>query len=144
MLVSNMTLRQMIDFRPGDEDMALLPLDVTVYIKATVISKDREGNIGFIRHLFSHDLCAEVFKDPAKTLFYDFDAREIKNSHKFITIFELYSKETLQLTSEDILEILQAYSAEADIVMDLYSFDNRMIRLSVLDGVVNAEEIKEA
>ena len=28
------------------------------------------------------------------------------SSHKFITIFELYSKEQLQLTAEDALEIL--------------------------------------
>ncbi|MBR3167409.1 MAG: hypothetical protein IKF18_01805 [Erysipelotrichaceae bacterium] len=144
MLVSNMTLRQMIDFKPGDEDMALLPLDVTVYIKATIISKEREDNVGFIRHLFTHDLVGEVFKDPGKTVFYDFDAREVKNSHKFITIFELYSKEQLQLTAEDALEILQGYHGDADVIFDLFSFDNRMIRLSILDGILNSEEIKEA
>ena len=55
MLTNNMSLRQMIDFKPNDEDMALLPLDVTVYVKVTAISKDKNTNYDFIRYFFADE-----------------------------------------------------------------------------------------
>ena len=38
MITNNMSLRKMIEFKPDDADMAMLPLDVVVYIKASIVS----------------------------------------------------------------------------------------------------------
>ena len=54
MLSENMPLRKMLDFSPSDMDMAMLPLDVTVYVKVSVVSLSREDNYGFIRYLFTN------------------------------------------------------------------------------------------
>ena len=41
MLTTNMSLRNMLDFKPTDEEMAMLDLDV-VYCKATIISLNKD------------------------------------------------------------------------------------------------------
>ena len=41
MLTTNMSLRNMLDFKPTDEEMAMLDLDVVVYCKATIISLNK-------------------------------------------------------------------------------------------------------
>ena len=53
MLLENMSLKNMLDYKPSDLDMAMLPLDVIVYVKVTLVSKSRQENCGFIRYLFS-------------------------------------------------------------------------------------------
>lgn len=37
MLVENMTLREMLDYQPSELDMAMLPLDIVVYVKVTLV-----------------------------------------------------------------------------------------------------------
>ena len=51
MLNKEMTLKNMIDMVPGGDDMAMLDLDVVVYIKATIVSIDKQINHAFIRHM---------------------------------------------------------------------------------------------
>ena len=53
MLTENMSLRDMLDFKPSDLEMAMLPLDIVVYIKVSVVSESQNDNYGFIRYLFS-------------------------------------------------------------------------------------------
>ena len=141
MLVPNMKLRKMIDFKPGDLDMAMLDLDVVVYCKVTLVSLSKDDNYGFIRHLFADDEIPYYFKDYADTVFYDFDGTHT-DQEKFITIFELYSLYNYDNTSEYLKDILNLYTQEADVLIDLFTHDSKAYRLSNLDGIVKLEEIE--
>lgn len=145
MLVNNMSLRQMLDFKPSDEDMALLPLDVVVYLKVTVVSTLKEINYNFVRYLFNHERKDEVinlFKDVHKTIFYDFNYKVDEDDNRAITICELYSKENYTATELLLNALLQEYSHDAEVIIDLYTHNNHEYRLSNLDGIVKNDQIK--
>ena len=135
-----MSLRKMIEFKPSDVDMAMLPLDVVVYIKASIVSLDKKDNYDFIRFLFTDENMAEYFKDLNDTLFYDFDGRN-SGQEKVVTIFELYSKYNYENTSAYLEELLQFYTHEADVLIDMYTHDSKEYRLSNLDGIVKLEQM---
>jgi hypothetical protein len=140
MLLENMSLKNMLDYKPSDLDMAMLPLDVIVYVKVTLVSKSRQENYGFIRYLFSSPELNDNFKDTRDTLFYDFDGFN-SGQTRFITIFEMYSLYNYSNVSEYLREVLEFYSHEADVLIDLYTHDNHSYRLSNLDGIVKLEEM---
>ncbi|MBQ5443569.1 MAG: hypothetical protein IJK53_07710 [Erysipelotrichaceae bacterium] len=142
MLTDNMSLRDMLDFSPSELDMAMLPLDIVVYVKVTVVSENQSDNYGFIRYLFSSEELGDYFKDLSDTLFYDFDGHR-RDQDRFITIFELHSLYNYSNTSEYLKELLQFYSHEADVLIDLYTHDDHSYRLSNLDGIVKLEEMKK-
>lgn len=137
-----MTLKRMLNFEPNDEDMAILPLDVTVYIKMSIVSASKSINYDFLRYLFTSEDISYYLKDHQKTVFYDFDATET-SQEKFVTIVEMYSKFNYSNTSEYMKEILENYSHDADVIMDFYTHDSKAYRLSNLDGVVKLEEMKK-
>lgn len=132
----------MIEFRPDDVDMAMLPLDVVVYIKASIVSLDKDDNYAFIRYLFSDENMKEYFKDLNDTVFYDFDARNT-SQEKFITIFELYSLYNYENTSAYLNDMLLYYTHEADVLIDFYTHDSKQYRLSNLDGIVKLEQMNQ-
>ena len=135
-----MSLKKMIEFKPSDEDMAMLPLDVVVYLKASVVSSDKNDNYGFIRYLFTDENMPGYFKDLEKTVFYDFDGSHL-GQEKVVTIFELYSMYNFDNTSAYLQEMLQYYTHEADVLIDLYTHDSKEYRLSNLDGIVKLEQM---
>lgn len=135
-----MSLRKMIEFRPDDADMAMLPLDVVVYIKASVVSSDRNTNYDFIRYLFTDENMPSYFKDLNDTIFYDFDGRN-SGQEKVVTIFELYSLYNYENTSNYLQELLMYYDHEADVLIDFYTHDSKEYRLSNLDGIVKLEQM---
>lgn len=135
-----MSLRKMIEFRPDDADMAMLPLDVVVYIKASIVSSDKNTNYDFIRYLFKDENMSYYFKDLNKTIFYDFDGRN-SGQEKVVTIFELYSLFNYENTSNYLQELLMYYNHEADVLIDLYTHDSKEYRLSNLDGIVKLEQM---
>ena len=141
MLTENMSLRDMLDFKPSDLEMAMLPLDIVVYIKVSVVSESQNDNYGFIRYLFSSPELSEYFRDLSDTLFYDFDGRR-RDQDRFITIFELYSLYNYSNVSEYLKELLQFYTHEADVLIDLYTHDDQSYRLSNLDGIVKLEQMQ--
>ena len=145
MLTNNMKLRKMVEFKPSEMDMAMLPLDVVVYVKAALISLNQEDNYAFIRYLFSNDEITFYFKDVKDTVFYDFDGRHT-DQEKYITIFEMYALYNFDNVSEYLKELLSVYTHEADVLIDFYTHDNHSYRLSNLDGIVKLEEMnrKEA
>ncbi len=130
----------MLDFAPSDMDMAMLPLDVVVYVKFSIVSQSNEDNYAFIRYLFSAPELSEYFKDLRDTIFYDFDGRSTVQ-RRFVTIFEMYSLYNYANISEYLKEILEFYSHEADVLIDLYTHDSKAYRLSNLDGIVKLEEM---
>ncbi len=133
----------MIDFTPSDEDMALLPLEVTVYIKVSVVSLYKEDNYDFLRYFFSKEDIADEFYDLHKTVFYDFDGSDTKQK-RFVTVFELYAKPNYRQISEFLQEVLYDYEdSPADVIMDFYTHDNKAYRLSNLDGIVKLEAMNE-
>jgi hypothetical protein len=140
MLSENMPLRKMLDFSPSDMDMAMLPLDVTVYVKASVVSLSREDNYGFIRYLFTNQEMNEYFKDIRDTVFYDFDGSHT-DKERFVTVFELFSLFNYANVSGYLKEVLEFYSHEADVLIDFYTHDSKAYRLSNLDGIVKLEEM---
>ena len=140
MLSENMPLRKMLDFSPSDMDMALLPLDVTVYVKASVVSLNKEDNYGFIRYLFTNQEMNEYFKDIRDTVFYDFDGTHT-DKERFVTVFELFSLFNYANVSGYLKEVLEFYSHEADVLIDFYTHDSKAYRLSNLDGIVKLEEM---
>ena len=140
MLLDNMNLKQMINFIPNSDDMYALDLDVVVYVKACIISLRKQDNYDFIKFLFSNEELKVFFKDYLKTTFYDFDGTKT-DQEKFITFFELYSLYNYDNTSELLKEILEQYSHEADVIIDLFTHDDHQYRLSNLDGIVKLEEV---
>ena len=135
-----MSLKQMASFEPTDEEMAMLDLDIVVYLKVTVISLDKQDNYDFIRKMFSDEDMQFFFKDYRKTLFYDFDGTRT-DQEKFVTIFELFSLFNYPNTSEYLQGILESYTHEADVIIDFYTHDDKKYRLSNLDGIVKLEQM---
>lgn len=140
MLYKEMSLRQMIDFKPNSEDMAVLPLDVVLYIKVSIVSLYKEDNYNFLRFLFNDPDLNEYIKDLNSTIIYDFDGSNT-NQERFVTILELYGLKNYFQTSSYLKELLEFYTHEADVIIDIYTHDDKEYRLSNLDGIVKLEEM---
>jgi len=139
MLKHEMSLRQMIDFKPSEEDMLNLDLDVIVYIKVSIVSLYKEDNYDFIRYLFTNEDIKDEFKDINNTVFFDFDGTNTKQE-RFVTVFELYSIYNYVNISDYLKEILEGYCHNADVLIDFFTHDSKAYRLSNLDGIVKLEE----
>lgn len=142
MINNEMSLIEMVKFKPSEMDMATLPLDIVVYIKVSIISLYKEINYEFIRYLFGKDDINEYIKEPNDISFYDFDGTKT-NQERFVTIFEMYSLYNYTVISEYLKEMLEEYDHKADVIIDLYTHDDKEYRLSNLDGIVKLEECKK-
>lgn len=134
-----MTLRNMIDFQPSITDMAMLPLDVTVYLRITLISLHKEDNHGFVKHLFTAEDIKDYLKDIEKTIIYDFDGKQTRQA-RVVTVFECYAYKNYFQTSEYLKEVLEQYDHVCDVLIDFFTHDDKKYRLSNLDGIVKLEE----
>lgn len=141
MLLDNMTLSQMITFEPNDVDMAMLPLDATVYIKTSLVSISKEDNYGFIKHLFNDVETNDYINDTNKIVFYDFDATNTDQG-KFITIFEMTSKVKYAEVSLYLEEKVKSYNHDAFVIIDMFTHDSKKYRLSDFDGVIKLEQLQ--
>lgn len=135
-----MSLKEVIDFKPTDSDMMNLPLDVIVYLKISVVSYSKEDNYSFIRYLFKDEEISSYFKDYKDTTFIDYDGSNMVQE-RIVTVFELYSLMNYPSVSIYLEELLQKYSHEADVVIDLYTHDNKAYRLSDIDAITKLEEL---
>ena len=142
MLDKKMSLKQMIEYKPSDMEMMSMPLDVVVYIKTSIVSLYKEDNYDFIRHLFNRDDIKEYIKECDDIAFYDFDGTGT-NQERFVTVFEMYSLYNFENISEYLKDVLQEYSHVADVIIDLYTHDDKAYRLSNLDGIVKLEQMKK-
>ena len=137
MLTNNMTLRQMLEFKPSENDMVMLPLDVVLYIKISIVSLFKEDNYEFIRFFFNDPDLKEYLKDMNKTIIYDFEAKK----ERFISILELQGTRNYGETSIYLKELLENYNHIADVIIDIYTHDDKEYRLSNLDGIVKLEQL---
>ncbi len=137
MLVENMTLTQMANFKPNDEDMAMLPLDVVLYIKVTVISIYKEDNYEFIRFFFNDPDLKDYLKDINKTVVYDFET----NNDRTISIFEIFGNKNYMETVDYLKDLLQLFEGQAEALFCIYTHDDKEYLLSNLDGIVKLEEV---
>lgn len=137
MLTNNMTLKQMLEFKPSENDMAMLPLDIVLYIKISIVSLFKEDNYEFIRFFFNDPDLKEYLKDIDKTIIYDFNTKQ----ERIVSIFELYGTKNYSLSSIYIKELLENYNHNADVIIDIYTHDDKEYRLSNLDGIVKLEEL---
>ncbi len=136
-----MNLKAMSEFMPNEEDMAMLDLDVVVWVKLSIISNLKEVNYSFIRFFFDQKENIDLFlafKDLLKTTFYDFEYK----GERFITIAELFAKEKVSEIELLLKEIMEKYTYEAEVIFDLYTHDDHAYRLSNLDGVIKYEEMR--
>ncbi len=136
-----MNLKVMSEFMPNEEDMAMLDLDVVVWVKLSIISNLKEVNYSFIRFFFDQKENSDLFlafKDLLKTTFYDFEYK----GERFITIAELFAKEKVSEIELLLKEIMEKYTHEAEVIFDLYTHDDHAYRLSNLDGVIKYEEMR--
>lgn len=140
MLLDNMTLNQMIEFEPNDIDMAMLPLNATVYIKVSIVSAIKEDNYSFIRFLFSDPETNDYINDLNSIAVYDFDGTNT-SQEKFITIFEMTSNARFEETSLFLQEKLKEYNHDAFVIIDLFTHDSKKYRLSDFDGVIKLEKL---
>ena len=132
-----MTLKQMLEFKPSENDMAMLPLDIVLYIKISIVSLFKEDNYEFIRFFFNDPDLKEYLKDIDKTIIYDFNTKQ----ERIVSIFELYGTKNYSLSSIYIKELLENYNHNADVIIDIYTHDDKEYRLSNLDGIVKLEEL---
>ena len=137
MLTNNMNLKQMLEFKPSENDMAMLPLDVVLYIKISIVSLYKEDNYEFIRFFFNDPDLKEYLKDMDKTIIYDFDAKK----ERIVSILELYGTRNYGETSIYLKELLENYNHIADVIIDIYTHDDKEYRLSNLDGIVKLEQL---
>ena len=68
MLSKNMTLKQMLDFKPTDSDMESLDLNIIVYIKALFIANDQISNIKSLKHIIENSEASSIFIKKSKIL----------------------------------------------------------------------------
>ena len=137
MLVNNMTLKQMSEFKPSEEDMAMLPLDVILYIKVVAVSTTKEDNYDIIRYFFNSPDLKNYLKDFNKTAVYDFNVSE----DRFVTIFELYGNKNYMETSEYFKELLETYEGNGEVLFNFFTHDDKEYLLSNLDGIVKLEQL---
>lgn len=145
MLVKEMSLKQMLDFKPNDEDMVMLDLDVVTYIKVSMVSIMKEINYNFIRYLFNHDQKDDLIstmKNINSTIFYDFIYKDSEDDKRAITIFELYSTKPYAETEMLINELLSDYTHDAEVIFDFYTHDNHEYRLTNIDGIIKTDQLK--
>lgn len=140
MLTNNMTLKQMLSFKPSSLDMTMLPLDVVLYIKVHVVSLSKEENYDFIRFFFNDPDIKEYIKDLNKTIVYDFDGTNT-NKERFVSILELYGTKNFTETSDYLKDLLQLYTNQAETLINIYTHDDKAYLLSNLDGIVKLEEL---
>jgi len=143
MLVENMTLKQMLEYQPNKEDLAIMPLQARLLIKLTIIGEDKEKNYGFLRSFFQQDMKNSIFYASAKTIFYDFDATEISNSHKFITIAELYSELEDKDFIASLAKLLEGSEKESDVYFEIYSLQDSHYQVSIINGEVSGKVVDE-
>ena len=134
-----MNLKQMLEFKPSENDMAMLPLDVVLYIKISIVSLYKEDNYEFIRFFFNDPDLKEYLKDMDKTIIYDFDAKK----ERIVSILELYGTRNYGETSIYLKELLENYNHIADVIIDIYTHDDKEYRLSNLDGIVKLEQLNK-
>lgn len=140
MLKKDMSLSEMINFKPSEMDMLSLPIEAITYIKVSIVSLYKEDNYDLLRYLFTIEDFKDNFLDINTTIFYDFDGTNT-NQSRFVTIFELYSLYSYANVSEYLREVLEGYSHIADVLFDFYTHDNKEYRLSNLDGIVKLEQL---
>ena len=130
----------MVLFEPADSDMLTLPLKAVVYLKVSIISLSKEDNYNFIKYFFSDNEINDYINNVADTIFYDFDGTKT-DQEKFITIFETTGKVVYEELAIYLEELLNNYSHEADVIIDLFTHNSKKYRLSNLEGIVKLEEL---
>lgn len=137
MLDKSMNLKEMIYYKPSDDDMLELPLDALVYIKVFATSSSEEDNANFIRHLTANQIQEDLF-EPEKTTFYSFNSPD---KTRYVSIFEMLSKISYYEISDHLMEILESYNHDCDVVCDFFTHDNHLHRLSDLAGEIKLDDL---
>lgn len=136
MLTGNMTLKEMLDFKPSNSDMMALDLSVVIYVKFLIISQDFNENNKLIRHLLENEEYSENFVKLNDTSFYEFKSKD----NKCLTITELFSMRKLEETKDIFKTILEKYNGDCLYTINLYTHDDHHYILHNLEGYISFEE----
>lgn len=137
MLNDKMSLHEMMYFKPEDSDMLSMPLEALVYVKVFATSNKDMDNVDFVSYLHDTDLKEDLYEYES-TNFYQFSS---PNKDRFITIFELYGNKPYQELSEHFLEVMSNYSHNSDVVIDMFTHDSHLYRLSDLAGEIKLDQL---
>ena len=136
MLTNNMTLKEMLDFKPSNQDMMALELSVVIYLKIVIISKDFNCNNLLIKHIIEDEEYDENFINIPDTSFYEFKSKD----NKCLTITELFSRRKYIETSDILKNILEKYKGDSLYTINLYTHDDHHYVLHNLEGYISLEE----
>ena len=60
-----------------------------------------------------------------------------------MTIFELYAYEEYEKVKDLLLECLNEYKGDCEVIFDLYTHDDKLYRLSYIEEEIKFDEVKE-
>lgn len=136
MLNKNMNLKEMLDFKPSNDDMMALDLSVVIYIKLMIVSRDFKDNNNLIKHIMQDEEFNENFVATSDISFYEFKSKD----DKCLTITELFSKRKFEETTDLLKTILEKYNSDILYTINLYTHDDHHYILHNLEGYINIEE----
>lgn len=136
MLTNKMNLKEMLDFKPSNEDMMSLDLSIIVYIKMMIVSKEFSQNNDLIKHIIENEEYNENFEAINDISFYEFKSKD----DKCLTITEMFSKRKYIETTDILKTILDNYNGNALFTLNLYTHDDHHYILHNLEGYITLEE----
>ena len=123
MLQRTMSLKEMMDYRPMEDDFMQCPETVTGFMRLCVVAPNREKAYGFLRHMMNppyRQLALNSFEDCLNTIHYDFDGAQAAKP-TFILMAEyrvITDKSSLQALMETVIETRT--DAETDVIADCF------------------------
>lgn len=137
MLSKNMTLKQMLDYKPTDSDMESLDLNIIVYIKALFIANDQISNIKSLKHIIENSEASSIFINIESTPYYEFKSKD----NKCLIITELFSKVSYAELESFLKEILDKWQSNSIYSLNIYTHDNKYYVMDNIGGYNNIEKV---
>lgn len=141
MITKDMTLTELLNYKPDAEELAMLPIDVTGIVKAIIVGKSKNDVHDYFRYIFSEDfkVIEELFKDIKISTILEFDRTDVEEP-KFIAITEFYPLEDPETTNRFLQELIEEYEG-VDVIYDHYPHGGLHYRTSVYDGKASTDQI---
>ena len=141
MITKDMTLTELINYIPDQEELAMLPLDVNGIVKVIVVGKNQQEVYDYFRYIFSEEfkVIEDIFKDIRKSVILDFDHSMYEDA-RYIGITEFYPIEDIDTTNRFLQELIEEYEG-VDVIFDLFDQEGKHYRTSVYNGEASTDLI---
>ena len=140
MLHNSMTLQEMMDYRPVDEDFNQCEPEITGLMRLCIVAQSREKAYDYLRFMMNapyETFLMNSFKDCMSTVHYDFDGTHFPKP-AFILMAEykmLTDKSDIQALMETVIQ--DNKDKETQIIADCFmrnDEDHRCLRIYSSDG----------